>query len=283
MPGLTKEKFDALVDERLAAAIIPLLKKLGQMPHAEKGLRNLAPGAAPDDEVKGSFLEDREVPKGTSGFHGLRDFLFTIAKSPGDERLVSAAKAMTTGDPEAGGYLVPPEYSARLISLAIEAGHIFPLCQSTPMKSNELRAPVAVSIDESSGELYGGVKFSWVDEGAEKPEKDFKLKEVGLQAHVLAALCKSANQLLEDSSPRIESVIQEAFSKSYAWTLDDVVINGTGAGMPRGSHRGAPCTYTVPKESGQAAGTIVWKNIQKMFARLWPGSKESSLTPLADQ
>ncbi len=265
---ITREQFNKLVEQAVE-------EKLAKIPHP--GGKNIALGADEDDAERFAkrFAGGLEVEKGQAGFRGMREFLRTVATSPGDERLTSAAKAMTIGDPEAGGYLVPTEYAGQMIGMAIESGRIFPLCQSTPMKSNALKTPVAVSLDESSGEVFGGVKFAWVAEEGTKPEKEFKLIEIALEARVAAALCKSSNQLLEDSTPRAEEVIREIFSKSFAWMLDDVVVNGTGVGQPLGI-LSAPCLYTVAKESGQSAKTIVWKNIQKMFARLWPGSKESS-------
>ncbi len=273
---MTMEDLEALIDARAQGLVRKILSKTPLSDGSGKGralleaeLDNLG-----SREVAKVFSEEEVVSKGESGFRGLREFLFIVAKSPGDERLVSAAKAMTIGDPEAGGYLVPTEYSTRLISLAIEAGRIFPLCQSDPMKSNEVKSPVAVSMDESSGLLFGGVKFGWVDEEGTKQEKDFKLQQIDLKAHVCAALCKASNQLLEDSSPRAEEVIRNIFGKSYAWTLDDAVMNGTGAGQPLGIIK-APCRYAVAKEQGQASATINWTNVKKMFARLWPGSKES--------
>jgi HK97 family phage major capsid protein len=259
-------------DRRTREALEPILRKLERTPGPND--KNIAPGAFMEEDFGMGFASDEEIPKGASGFRGMVDFLRTAAVSPGDTRLVPAAKAQTIGDPEAGGYLVPPEYSGRLISLAVESGKIFPLCQSTPMKSNDIHVPVAASLDKSSGELYGGVKFAWVAEEGTKPEKEFKLKSIALSANTAAALCKASNQLLEDSTPRAEDVIKEIFSKSWAWMLDDVVVSGIGAGQPLGILN-APCLYTVAKESGQSAGTIVWKNVQKMFTRLWAESRDS--------
>lgn len=272
---VTKDQYEQLVkwsDERTRKALEPILRKLERTPGP--GDKNIAPGAFMVEDFDKGFAADEEIPKGASGFRGVVDFLRTVAMSPGDIRLVPAAKAQTEGGAESGGYIVPPEYSGRLISLAVESGKIFPLCQSTPMKTNVFHAPVAVSIDESSGELFGGVSFGWVAEEGTKPEKEFKLKSIALSANTAAALCKASNQLLEDSTPRAEEVIRDIFSKSFAWMLDNIVLNGSGAGQPLGILN-SPCLYTVAKEGSQTAGTILWKNVQKMFTRLWSASRDS--------
>ena len=56
--------------------------------------------------------------------------------------------------------------------------------------------------------------------------------------------------------------------------LDNIVLNGSGAGQPLGILNSS-CLYTVAKEGSQTAGTILWKNVQKMFTRLWSASRDS--------
>lgn len=270
---LTVEELKSAIKDVVEERIADEIRKLGRSPGVPSNPDVLL---IPNSARQTAFLDENEqVPKGPSGFRGVREFLWVVAHSPGDGRLIPAGKAQTIGDPEAGGYLAPPEYTGRLITMGIEKGRIFPLCQIVPMKSNEQKTPVAASLDESSGLLYGGVKFAWVDEEGTKPEKEFKLQEITLRARTLAALCKSSNQLLEDSSPRAEQVINDIFSRSWAWSLDDVVLNGTGVGQPRGII-GAPCTYVQAKESGQSSATLVWPNIKKMYSHLWEDSHESA-------
>jgi len=245
------------------------LKKLSRTPRPGEGNKILNPE---------SFLDDKgQVEKGASGFRGLREFCFTIATNKGDSRLENliASKALTEGDPESAGILVPIEYQDQLIKLAIEKGKIFPLCSMTDMKTAECKVPVAASLDESSGQLYGGIEFAWIDEGAEKTEKDFKLQRVGLKAKKCVALCKASNELLEDSSPKAEAVLRDLFSDAFKNLMDNIVIQGTGAGQPQGI-LSAPCLYTVAKESGQAANTIVWNNIKKLMSRIYPDGRDFS-------
>jgi HK97 family phage major capsid protein len=58
--------------------------------------------------------------------------------------------------------------------------------------------------------------------------------------------------------------------------LDDAIINGNGAGQPLGVMNSG-CLVTQAKETGQAASTIVFNNITKMYSRLIARSRPSAV------
>ena len=271
---MAKADFDALVDRQVK-------RRIAERTPGPGGSKLFNPEYHGDDDPAhkaAAFMEafeTDEVEKGPSGFKGMREFLRCVALAPGDERLVPASKALSEQDPEAGGYLVPNEYLGRLLLGAVEQSRFMGLVQTIPMKSLTIEAPVAASMDESSGAVYGGVSFTWTDELAEKAIKDFKLLKVKLLAKVAAAIARSSNQLLEDSSPRAEDVINQIFTSAFGWTVDNVILNGLGAGSPLGII-GAPGTYVLAKEGSQVAKTINWTNVRKMYSRLWPVSKDSA-------
>jgi HK97 family phage major capsid protein len=93
--------------------------------------------------------------------------------------------------------------------------------------------------------------------------------------HKLAALCYATDELLADASA-LEAVIQQAFAEEFAWLLDDAILNGTGAGMPLGIMQ-SPSLVSVAIETGQAADTVVWQNVVKMWSRLWSRSKSQAV------
>lgn len=78
-----------------------------------------------------------------------------------------------------------------------------------------------------------------------------------------------------DTGDSLDNFLAEAFQAEFEFKLVGAIINGTGAGQPLGIlNRG--CVVSVSKESGQAADTIVWENINKMWARLLPSSHQNS-------
>jgi len=56
-----------------------------------------------------------------------------------------------------------------------------------------------------------------------------------------------------------------------AWYEDVAFISGSGVGEPLG-FIACPAMVQVAKETGQAAATILWENIVKMYARMLPAS-----------
>lgn len=245
----------------------------------EEDYKNIIPYSE-GDEIEDVFGED-EIPVGPSGFKGLTDFCRCVAHNKNDPRIIKVEKALDSGDPESAGAIIPIEYSNQIIKLSIEKGKIFPLCRMTKMAHAEEKIPTALSLDESAGKLYGGIEFLWVDEAGTKTEKDFKLQRIGLRANTAAALCRASNQLLDDSSPKCEAVLRSLFSDAYKNFLDNAVINGSGAGQGLGI-LASSCLYTQAKEAGQAASTIVFRNVTKMMERMYPDGKDNCVWLIGD-
>jgi HK97 family phage major capsid protein len=64
---------------------------------------------------------------------------------------------------------------------------------------------------------------------------------------------------------------------SVGYGMDNYCINGMGApGEPRGL-RYDPAKITVAKEEGQVADTIVFANLSKMFARMYPAGRQRAV------
>ena len=61
--------------------------------------------------------------------------------------------------------------------------------------------------------------------------------------------------------------IQAIFGEEMAHVLEQALISGSGKAQPLGILN-SKALVPVPKESGQAAGTIVFKNVNKMRARM---------------
>ncbi len=58
--------------------------------------------------------------------------------------------------------------------------------------------------------------------------------------------------------------------------MDDAIINGTGAGRPLGI-LAAGCLVGQTAETGQAAATVVYENIAKMWSRLFARSQQNAV------
>jgi HK97 family phage major capsid protein len=125
--------------------------------------------------------------------------------------------------------------------------------------------------DRSGGLVHGGIEFKWLDEEGQKSETRPKFGKINLRLKKMAGLVYASDEILEDSPVTLEPLLTRMFSDALAWQLDEVFINGIGAGKPLGILN-APCTISVTKETSQAADTIVYENVLKMYARMWDKS-----------
>lgn len=206
--------------------------------------------------------------------HGFRSFgefasqvKNAVRSSPGsiDPRLIANA---APGDParegsgEDGGFLVPPEFRRDIVTKIMGPESLLSRCDQQISSGNTYTYPV----DETTPGGTSGIRAFWTAEGGLKQQTKPVLGEASLKLNKLAALVPVTDELLEDA-PSLSSYLRTRTPEVMDAEVNDAIIRGTGAGMPKGIlNSGA--LVTVAKESGQAADTVVYKNIVNMWARL---------------
>lgn len=196
------------------------------------------------------------------------------------------ATTMRVDDSEYGGFLVPPEFRNELWLAVEQKNEILPRCTQIPMAVNSVKIPYVNGFDESGGLVYGGIEWKWVDELGGFTATRPKMGRISLELKKLAGLAYSSDEILADSPISMENVLKNGFQSGLNFQLNKVLVRGTGAGQPLGILN-APCLVSVTKETGQAAGTIVYENILKMFSRIFDSTNavwlanESTLPQLA--
>lgn len=223
--------------------------------------------------VGGGHDRATEDPKG--GFKSLSDFTAAVMRvetsKREDERLakLKAVSGMSEGADVYGGYLVPVEYRRELWKLAIDQSPIVSKATNVPMATNQIEVPYIDGFsDRDDGTIHGGVKFYWGDEATKYTGTKPKLGKLSLKLKKAMGLFYATDELLADSMISIEPMIRSAFADGMNWTMEDVLINGTGADQPLGILN-AGCLVSVAKENLQTADTVVTENILKMYARLY--------------
>ncbi len=98
---------------------------------------------------------------------------------------------------------------------------------------------------------------------------------INLIAKKLGVIASATNELVADGTS-YEEQLYVALVNAVSWYLDNACLTGTGAGQPMGVLND-PALITVPKETSQVAGTIVFDNLKKMFARLHPASMSNAV------
>lgn len=225
---------------------------------------------------------DQQTDDPTAGFKCVSEFALAVKNAEVthgrkvDKRLdalvtKAAGTSVNEGDAEYGGYLIPEEFRNQLLEIAVKKSNILSMAQAIPMATNAINIPYVAGTDRSGGLMHGGIQFKWLDEEGTKSETRPKFGKIQLRLHKMAGLVYASDEILEDSPISLEPLLSRMFSDALAWQLDNVFINGVGAGQPLGVLN-APCLVSVTKETGQNADTILYENVIKVYARMWDKS-----------
>ncbi len=223
----------------------------------------------------------RETGEGDAkgGFKSLAHFARDVARAslPGSNvsKELSTWSAKTTGfmeegDDAQGGYTVPSEFRDTILKNALDAAIVRPRATVIPMATNSVKIPYVNETSQATS-VYGGVVIYRTGEGSQLTASNPTFGQVELSLNKVTGLVYVSSELLEDSPISMEPLLVSMFAEAISFQEDDDYINGTGTGMPLGVLN-APCAITVSKESGQAADTIEWPNVIKMWSRLHPRS-----------
>jgi len=181
------------------------------------------------------------------------------------------------GDPEQGGYLIPPEFSTKLLTKGFENSNFINRCMKVPMQRNQVSMPFQKDFDHTTY-LHGAMQAYWLDEKAGKTATKPKFGSVTLRLNKLAIMIYSTDEMLEDSAISMQPLLTTKAYDVIGWKLDEAILRGTGAGQPLGIiGTGNPSRILVTKEGGQANATIVYNNVTKMWSRMYPRSLRSAI------
>lgn len=261
--------------------LAPLNEKLeAERAEAAKGFQQRTADADAPDHVAQLRLLQRDVGRGRSyadlfgppvrgtEFRSFNDFAAAVYHGIYQPGLVMAGAGMREGIPSAGGFLVPEEHAAMLLDKSLESEIVRPRALVVPMVTNTKKVAGFANQDNSTKAPYGGLSLQWLDEGGTISLKDAKTRLITLQAKKAGVLVPVSNELLEDGTTFEEQLAANIIS-AVGWGMDDAFLTGDGAGKPLGV-LSAPSLVTVAKEPGQAAATLVYENITKMYARMHP-------------
>lgn len=173
--------------------------------------------------------------------------------------------------PAEGGFLVPEEFRSEIMMLSLSDSIVRPRATVIPMASPRLHIP---SVDETSrvSSVFGGIVVYRTEEGAELTESQASFGSVKLDVTKQTALAHVPNELVRDWGG-FAAFIQATMPPAVGFFEDLDFLSGTGAGEPLGAlNDGNGALIQVAKESGQAAATIVWENILRMYSRMLPSS-----------
>lgn len=224
-----------------------------------------APGAKLDDE----FPDVREFMKAI--WHGTR----TSEAVAAQHKIRQIMNSLGSNVPADGGFLIPEYLRSELLRIALEKSVVRARARVIPMETLTLPFPMIDSTSNASN-IYGGVAAYWTEEAGTLTDSSPTFGRVKLEAKKLTAYSEVPNELFADSLISLQMLINEIFPEAIAWFEDVAFIGGSGVGEPLG-FLNSPAMVTVSKETGQAADTIVWENLVKMYARMLPSSLNNAV------
>lgn len=200
-----------------------------------------------------------------------------------DEKMRLIEDAMSSTDPGSGGFLIPDEFRAQLMQVALERSVVRPRATVIPMSTLRVSMPIVDSTSNVSS-VYGGVVGYWTEEGASLVQSQPAFGRISLEAKKLTAYTEVPNELRRDSAISVDTLLNTMMPQGIAWYEDIAFMFGSGAGEPLGVFNPQNnAIVTQAAVSGQdgvgspSGASIVWENIVGMYARMLPSSLASAV------
>lgn len=202
------------------------------------------------------------------------------AATPGhrpDERLYNAA---ALGQQEAvasdGGYAVGHEYGSTILEKVYATGSLIDRVKKQPITvGNGIKIPAIDETSRADGSRSGGIRAYWVEEAGTITASQAKLRQNTFNLKKVAAVVYVTDELLADAAA-LESWVNRNLPRELQFKIEDAIVNGDGAGKPLG-WKDSPAVVSVSKETGQAAATLTFPNVVKMWSRMWAPSRPTSV------
>jgi len=211
------------------------------------------------------------------GFGGMGEFAIKVAEvysnNQIDDRLqkMAAATGMSQASGPDGGYVVPPTFSSDIYEgLMGGSESLLSQVDSYTVTGESLTFPGNAETSRATGSRWGGVRSYWLAEASQMTTSKPAFRQIKVEPQQLAVMVYATDKLLKNSTA-MGQYISRAATDEISFMVGDSILNGDGAGKPKGILTSG-ATVSVAKETSQAAKTIVAANINKMWARLAPRS-----------
>lgn len=251
----------------------------------DRALQKIIQANRPGARVPLAGLGDAAEHDPSCGFRNFGEYALAVkdACQPGkkpDDRLALMAKA-ASGMGEAfgsdGGFLVPPEFSRRLLERVYAQENLLSLTDNYTIGGSSITFPRNAETSRAHGSRWGGVRAYWREEGDQATASKPTFGRLQLNLHKLFVLAHASDELLSDvQGLALEQYLLRVATDEINFLVGDAIINGTGAGQPLGILT-APATISITKEAAQAAATIKTENIVKMWSRLWAPCRQKAV------
>lgn len=276
---IVNENVAPVVDEKAASDKAEILEKMSE--EIKAAVNDV------ESRIKVGKEEVDKDPLG--GFKTFSNFAYDVAKFAKSGKVsdnLKAWNAKAAGTPshnitdgESGAYLIPDAWSSEIFKPVTQDDTVIARTRKVMIDRNTVNMPYVNGFDESSGKVYGAVQASWMDEEEGHTATSMKFGTMQLSLKKLGLFAYVTEEQLEDNPASMEALLRDAFRDALSFEMNDKLIRGTGAGQPQGILN-ANSLVTVTKETGQAADTVLFENVLKMYQRLY--NKENAVWMIND-
>ena len=223
------------------------------------------------------YNPDAEGAELDGKFANFPDYLKAVIRSGrgvgSDSRLkmvtTKGISAELTGEEiELGGALVPEEFRPLLLNMMLQMTSIRARAMVIPMGSSSVTLPAIRTESHASGDVFGGVKFNWLEVNDEIPDTEPDFKLIQLNARALAGRTLIPNTLIEDSFITVPMLIMQLWQQAVPWIEEKNFIRGDGVGKPLGVLN-SPALATHTRATSDEFSVA---DMYSMMSRLLPGS-----------
>jgi len=184
-----------------------------------------------------------------------------------DNRLfeVRAPSGANESSPTEGGFLVQQDFVTTLLTQTYDTNEIPRRCRRFPVSasSNSFSMNVIDETSRATGSRWGGIRVYRENEADSTTASKPKFGKLEMKLEKMMGLCYATDELMQDAAA-LGAVITQGFTEEFGFKLSDEIIRGTGVGQCLGILNSGSLV-SVPKETGQAADTVVTENILKMW------------------
>lgn len=198
-----------------------------------------------------------------------------FGSKPADSMKADPADSLGEMTGSRGGYTVPEQFVAQLMSSAAEVEHIFPRAFRIPSAGREMVIPTLdYSGSHTSGQsqMLAGMVMNWTGENSTISTTKPKFRQVRLENHKLSGIVPASNELLADSAIALQQVLVRLFGQAIGWHRDYAFLHGLGDGEPLGVLN-APALVTT----ATFATDLDIPDVTAMYKHLMPSSRSAAM------
>lgn len=195
-----------------------------------------------------------------------------------EENRAAGSPTYQTDHYDDGGIFMQTEQAMDLIDKGFNNSEVISRSQRRTMTGPTDSIEIIGRKEDSrkDGSRHGGVTWYPMTETGDYTATKMLWEMINLKVEKIGAAYYASEKMLNDVgmlTGEVDQIVQDEF----AFDTQRYAVEGNGAPVPFIGLVNSPCKITVPKKSGQLAGTFVWENYQKMKSRLPVGSRKSAV------